>query len=207
MHKTTPPQRFKSTMNATILCLPSNMVDQPRLKKTGKQHTYRQDNKENYLCPYCDYSNKKMSSMSEHVRRKHPIEANRQVDPFECNYCPKKFQANSSRIHHIKTHHEINFINCPHPECDKKHKTTTELYTHYSRIHMDHKESFPSYEKGKSIKEKEKVECKHCKKKMRLESSYYHNAICNFKSPFFTGSIMCDEGGETIMFRPVHFRQ
>ena len=41
MHKTTPHQRFKSTMSTTILCLLSNMADftfnQAGLKKTGKK--------------------------------------------------------------------------------------------------------------------------------------------------------------------------
>lgn len=132
-----------------------------------------------YSCPYCDFKRDKQSTVSEHITRIHPAEAGREIEPFKCSYCGDGFQAKTQLNVHISNHHEINYIECPHPDCNYKGKQKTTVYNHYARLHMEQTE----------IIEENKLTglwmCKCCNKEFKYVSAFYHVANCNPKSAFY----------------------
>lgn len=158
-------------------------------------HKFLQDSVGKYMCSYCDFTSSKQTTVSEHVSRLHAKEAGRQINPFVCKYCEEMFQSRSAELHHIKTHHEIHLNYCPHKFCSYGAKHNAALNTHYARKHIPQTFSIPTPSAGI-------VECTICKKTMKQASIHYHIAKCYALSPFFTESIMHDDGGETILFKP-----
>jgi hypothetical protein len=95
----------------------------------------------------------------------------------EAPNCGKRFPILTRLQHHIKNHHDIEYLQCPFPNCeyaDAKNKQT--LYTHYVRRHM-------AYENMCS----QKGRCYGCDKEKNA-SIYYHLATCNKSSPFYKSS-------------------
>jgi transposase-like protein len=79
-------------MNACVQILPQSIPSVVRVKKQGTVHILTQNIKGNYTCHYCDFNSLKKTTVSEHISRIHPKEAGRQINPFKCKYCDKKFQ-------------------------------------------------------------------------------------------------------------------
>jgi len=181
-------------MNACVQILPQSIPSVVRIKKQGTLHILTQNIEGNFTCHYCDFNSLKKTTVSEHISRIHPKEAGRQINPFECKYCDKKFQNKSAELHHVKTHHEITMTKCPFESCSYEAKNTTSLSTHYSRKHMPEL-TIPS----DSL---DMVECSICKKTMKKATAHYHVAKCSPLSPFFTGSVMCDGTEEVVLFKP-----
>ena len=175
-----------------IQVTPNNLT--LRIKKQGKVHKLFQDSEGNNMCPYCDFTSLKKSTVSEHITRIHPKEAGRQINPFQCKHCGEKFQNKSAELQHVKNHHEITMFNCPFQSCPFQAKNTTTLCTHYSRKHLPNLTA--------STSDNDTVICTICKKNMKKSTSYYHIAKCCPTSHFFTGSVMHDDSDEIILFKP-----
>jgi len=146
----------------------------------GKYHKGLKDTESGlFRCPYCDYKRDKQSTVSEHITRIHPIEAGRELEPHKCSYCGDTFQAKTQLNVHISNHHEINYIGCPHPNCDYKGKQKTTVYNHFGRLHMNQHEII------EENKETGLWKCKCCNKEYKFVSVFYHVATCNTQSPFY----------------------
>jgi hypothetical protein len=165
-----------------------------RKRIQGKFHNYKMNESCEYLCEYCDYTSKKKSTLSEHITRKHAEEAGRKVNPCSCDYCGEKFVAKTHLTHHIKNHHEIVYVACPHPDCGYKSNQTQSLCSHYAKHHMNWKKMYVELE-GKMVR------CLTCFKEMKQNGVAYHLSKCNPRSPFFNGSKMCDGGDDVIVYR------
>lgn len=123
------------------------------------------------MCPYCDYTTKKCSTMSMHISRIHAEESERELSPHKCQYCNKGFQATTNLQHHIKNHHEINYHSCPIDGCSySSAKNTTTLANHISAKHLRF-----CYEDDL---------CLSCNKNIG-SSIKYHVAHCSKLSPMY----------------------
>lgn len=45
------------------------------------------------------------------------------------------------------------------------------------------------------------AQCRNCKKNMKIKNVSQHLLTCSPDSPFFTGTVMCDGGDDTIVYR------
>jgi hypothetical protein len=155
------------------LCKPVTVTDKPKIAKSK----YSKDADQNLICPFCsEYKTKRPSTMSEHVRNTHTIESGRGEHQHKCEYpeCGKDFTNKSLLQHHVKTFHEITYIQCPHPNCsygDAKNKQT--LYTHYVRKHMPYESLCTNNSR-----------CNGCGEEKNA-GIYYHLATCHNSSPFY----------------------
>ena len=171
--------RMMETVSLDVAPIP---VEHPPSRKpfTGKIHNWVQDERGYYHCHYCAYKAKKQPTMSEHIARKHPVDAGRPVDFFQCTHCDKHFQTSTDRNQHVSTFHEINYIRCPHPSCDYLAKHKGLLFTHYVRKHMDVDDLIGKTDDGIQY-------CRHCKKEGKITALLYHVGVCNPLSPISCG--------------------
>jgi hypothetical protein len=134
--------------------------------------------------------------LSEHITRKHAEEAGRKVNPCSCDYCGEKFVAKTHLTHHIKNHHEIVYMRCPHPDCGYKSKQKQSVCSHYAKHHMNWKKMYSVCDGDGGM-----VKCLTCSKEMKENVVAYHLSKCSPTSPFFNGSKMCDGGDDVIVYR------
>ena len=147
-----------------------------RRKKQGTTHSWQLNADGVYECPYCEYSSKKRPTISEHVSRIHPEEAGRQVLPFQCKQCDKKYQAKTLLNNHVRDFHENVRVQCP--DCDYSAKNKYAVYPHYSAKHMPMcTETTPSGEE----------QCLCCSNIMTKMAAKSHVATCFPTSPFYRG--------------------
>lgn len=165
-----------------------------RVKGQGVRHTHLKNSNGNYACKYCDFETKKRSTLSEHIARKHAVEAGRQLNAFECDQCDKTFQASTQLQHHVINHHTDATMMCSFEGCCKKSKNLQTMMSHYTNKHMDKTLCIV-------IEPNNVVQCKECKKRMKMSNVTYHLAKCSSLSPFFAGSVMCDGGNDHIVFK------
>ena len=165
-----------------------------RMKKLGKLHKYVVNDQGKYNCEYCDYTTAKQSTMSEHITRIHPVEAGRQLLAFHCEICDVRFQTSTQKQHHFISVHTAPTLCCPYQGCRQMTKNQTTMFAHYVNKHMN-KNVCIVIDVAKNAK------CKYCQKNMKTGAVPYHLAKCNPNSPFFQGSVMCDGGDDTIVFK------
>ena len=163
----------------TVQCLPC-IPSKQRMNRGGRVHKYERTETGEYKCPYCTETRARGSTMSEHVNKKHPVEAGRLVMGYICEYedCGRGFSTKSDRLHHIKNHHEIRLISCPYEGCNHPAKNQGALQTHYARKHLD---------RNKCIMQLRDDEygCFKCEtREMKEPSTWYHASGCHPESPF-----------------------
>jgi len=180
------------TMSSTTTVSTSQRVK--RIKGQGTRHVHLKNTNGNYGCDYCDFETKKQSTLSEHIARKHAEEAGRQVKAFACSHCDATFQASTQLQHHVTNHHKEASIVCPIDGCGKMTKSLQTMLSHYTNKHMDKTLCIV-------IEPNDVVQCKECKKRMKMSNVPYHLAKCNLASPFSTGAVMCDGGDDHIVFK------
>ena len=142
-------------------------------RKKSPSQKYERDDENNIKCPFCEYKTKKMNTVSMHVAKSHAVEAGREVNSHICAYpdCGKSFPIKTNLQHHIKYHHEPEYLACPFPKCKHSGKGEPALYAHYGRKHMNY-----------SSMCKNGNECNKCG--VKTSGIFYHVATCHESSPF-----------------------
>ena len=142
-------------------------------RKKSPSQKYERDDDNNIKCPFCEYKTQKMNTVSMHVAKSHAVEAGREVNPHICAYpdCGKSFPIKTNLQHHIKYHHEPEYLACPFPKCKHSGKGEPALYAHYGRKHMNY-----------SSMCKNGNECNKCG--VKTSGIFYHVATCHESSPF-----------------------
>lgn len=142
-------------------------------RKKSPSQKYERDDENNIKCPFCEYKTKKMNTVSMHVAKSHAVEAGREVNPHICEYpdCGKSFPIKTNLQHHIKYHHEPEYLACPFPKCKHSGKGEPALYAHYGRKHMNYNSMC-----------KNGNECNKCG--VKTSGIFYHVATCHESSPF-----------------------
>lgn len=164
-----------------VMCLPSTaypVLDGMRKKQQGVKHKHVKNSDGDYMCQYCDYTTANQSTVSEHITRKHAVEAGRILNPFECIHCLERFVSKTSMLHHISNHHIIVLQTCPKVGCGYSGKSQAAVYTHYVRRHMD----LSANSRAVSLTE---TMCLCCNKVMKPATMVYHLAKCSIVSPFY----------------------
>ena len=160
----------------------------------GKLHTYKTNETTGKLvCPYCtEYETCKQSTMSEHVRQKHAMAANRPIVNEICPHsnCGRSFRTKSLLRNHLasKAH-----ACCTAPTTDSATPLTFscekcrecfakqgQLISHYVRFHLPNDTMSVRVSDGAAADFK----CTHCSKIMKQVPMTYHIGICNPASPF-----------------------
>ena len=126
----------------------------------------------NGKCPYCEWSSQKGSTFSMHISIKHAAEVGKEIDPYKCEFCEKKFSAQTRLDHHISNHHIIILKNCSFLGCKYQGKNNGSLISHYVRMHLPHLATECKKVGG----------CTGCSRKGSI--SNYHIGKCNKESPF-----------------------
>jgi len=147
----------------------------------GTIHRYETNEETGKLmCPYCDYQTQKGSTISEHVRQKHPQNAERPVLSNICPHadCGRSFQTKSELRHHInsKTHQTEETAAFACGECGDRFSKKSAMITHFVRVHLPHETMMTQI--GEDSK------CEHCSKVMKTSSMSYHVGVCHPVSPF-----------------------
>jgi len=166
------PKKTEKTEKPKRKYKTKNREEEPKEKKGWKGIINEHDIIDGLrMCPYCDYTTKKCSTMSMHISRIHAEESERELSPHKCQYCNKGFQATTNLQHHIKNHHEINYHSCPIDGCSySSAKNTTTLANHISAKHLRF-----CYEDDL---------CLSCNKNIG-SSIKYHVAHCSKLSPMY----------------------
>jgi len=143
-----------------------------------KRHKYQKDINGYYICPYgCGATKKNLNTMSEHVRATHSAEYGRDAKLHKCTECGDGFSTKTKLQHHVKNHHTINYVKCPHPGCAyDKAKNSSSIVQHYARHHMEH---MTMYTMSDSM-----CICNGCGASSSKVGILYHLGICNKLSPF-----------------------
>ncbi|KXJ70312.1 hypothetical protein RP20_CCG024130 [Aedes albopictus] len=92
------------------------------------------------ICPVC---NRLVSALSKHLATDH-----KNYQPFQCEYCSRRFNAHGNLLKHIRRHLQMKTHICPH--CEKGFTNTGELKVHI-RVHTNEK-PYTCSECGKSYK-------------------------------------------------------
>ena len=124
-------------------------------------------------CPYCAYSTEKASTLSMHISMKH-----KKSKKHKCPECDQSFAQKTQLEHHFVNQHCEADIECPHPDCTLKFKTTANQKSHYVRNHLNHLSLFSTCI-PKTMKQ-----CKRCGHQAKTAAMYYHVAHCSPCSPF-----------------------
>ena len=98
---------------------PGNKVNYPANKEPIKE------NKENYVCKYCNRQFSTKWYVTEHER------VHKNEKAFYCNFCNKKFTA----LWRMKRHMNVHTTNLPCSLCDKSFSTKYSLKTHTETVH------------------------------------------------------------------------
>jgi len=136
---------------------------------------YRKNDAGEYVCPSCDKTCVKQSTMFYHIEQKHS-----DTPSHPCALCDKGFVQRSSWLRHLATNHP----DTPHPEgeenpyatqrfccsaCDREPmRTKQQLYVHYVRTHC---KDVPTYSKD--------TPCVRCNTQHNSAGAYlYHVPKC-----------------------------
>ncbi|XP_029714604.2 zinc finger protein 32-like [Aedes albopictus] len=92
------------------------------------------------ICPVC---NRLVSALGKHLTTDH-----KNYQPFQCEYCSRRFNAHGNLLKHIRRHLQMKTHICPH--CEKGFTNTGELKVHI-RVHTNEK-PYTCSECGKSYK-------------------------------------------------------
>nr|XP_029714604.1 zinc finger protein 501-like [Aedes albopictus] len=92
------------------------------------------------ICPVC---NRLVSALGKHLATDH-----KNYQPFQCEYCSRRFNAHGNLLKHIRRHLQMKTHICPH--CEKGFTNTGELKVHI-RVHTNEK-PYTCSECGKSYK-------------------------------------------------------
>jgi hypothetical protein len=145
-----------------------------RVRTCVKKNTYAKNADGDLLCKHCSYTTKKQSTMSMHMSNTHAADEGREVNPHKCSDCGEGFSAKTRLQHHIKNHHDITYLKCPHADCGyNKAKNTATLYPHYVKSHMP----FDTMYSGEGT-------CNACGV-FKKTGIMYHLAVCSDNSPFY----------------------
>ncbi|XP_072044402.1 zinc finger Y-chromosomal protein-like isoform X6 [Amphiura filiformis] len=92
-----------------------------------------------FACKFCkkkfkwnaDKMKKFSVHLSEHMEQKEVLK------PFKCSLCTSCFCGFGSLKSHIRDHKEPQYLNCPHPGCDRKFKYKNCMSKHEELVHSD----------------------------------------------------------------------
>jgi len=160
------------------LAMSEPVLDGMRKKRQGVKHRHTKNEEGDYMCKYCDFTTANASTVSEHITRKHAVEAGRQVNPFECVHCLDRFSSKTAMLHHISNHHVIVMQSCPKDGCTYQGKSQAAICTHYVRKHMD-------LAANSRVISSTETMCGCCDKVMKPATMVYHLARCSSESPFY----------------------
>ncbi|KAK0173592.1 hypothetical protein PV328_006765 [Microctonus aethiopoides] len=104
-------------------------------------------------CDYCGDRFRKLSEISDHIRRYHTFER-----PHKCAFCPKAFYALYSLKQHVMIHTGQKPYTCV--KCDHKFTQKGNLAKHYARKHSDYycEEKKDEYDEEEDEEEEEEEE-------------------------------------------------
>jgi len=129
-----------------------------------------------YLCPECDYTTAKSSTLCMHLN-KH--DETRQIT---CKFCDKAFTEKATLEKHLKNFsgkgdHPVirnrDLFECPHDTCEFSSSNKGNCRTHYMRVHVS-KEVNAILERAEGT-----ITCKTCQAPFdSLGAFYYHSIGC-----------------------------